>query len=130
MSLLSNQQGRPASVRARPPSGSPKGLSLAGQTILVTGCNSGIGQETCRVLALRGALVLGTARTKEKAAAAFATLPGKAVGYSCELSDPSSVRECRGARILSDMRPQVFQECNEIGCDTGHQHPATRGDLK
>ena len=107
-----------------------EGLSLAGQTILVTGCNSGIGQETCRVLALRGALVLGTARTKEKAAAACATLPGKAVGYSCELSDPSSVRECRGARILSDMRPQVFKECNEIGCDTGHQHPATRGDLK
>jgi NADP-dependent 3-hydroxy acid dehydrogenase YdfG len=47
-----------------------EGLSLAGQTILVTGCNSGIGQETYRVLALRGALVLGTARTKEKAAAA------------------------------------------------------------
>jgi NADPH:quinone reductase-like Zn-dependent oxidoreductase len=38
-----------------------EGLSLAGQTILVTGCNSGIGQEACRVLALRGALVLGTA---------------------------------------------------------------------
>src|SRR5580704_15171172 len=74
-----------------------EGLSLAGQTILVTGCNSGIGQETCRVLALRGALVLGTARTKEKAAAACATLPGKAVGYSCELSDPSSVRQCVAA---------------------------------
>ena len=74
-----------------------EGLSLGGQTILVTGCNSGIGQETCRVLALRGALVLGTARTKEKAAAACATLPGKAVGYSCELSDPSSVRGCVAA---------------------------------
>ena len=107
MSLLSNQQGRPASVRARPPSRSPKGLSLAGQTILVTGCNSGIGQETCRVLALRGALVLGTARTKGE-------------GCGC----------VRDASRLSDMRPQVFQECNEIGCDTGHQHPATRGDLK
>ena len=33
-----------------------EGLSLAGQTILVTGCNSGIGQEACRVLALRGPL--------------------------------------------------------------------------
>jgi WW domain-containing oxidoreductase len=74
-----------------------EGISLAGQTILVTGCNSGIGQEACRVLALRGALVLGTARTKEKAAAACATLPGKAVGYSCELSDPSSVRGCVAA---------------------------------
>jgi len=74
-----------------------EGLSLAGQTILVTGCNSGIGQEACRVLALRRALVLGTARTKEKAAAACATFPGKAIGYSCELSDPSSVRGCVAA---------------------------------
>ncbi len=74
-----------------------QGLSLAGQTILVTGCNSGIGQEACRVLALRGALVLGTARTKEKAAAACATFPGKAIGYACELSDPSSVRGCVAA---------------------------------
>jgi len=74
-----------------------EGLSLAGQTILVTGCNSGIGQEACRVLALRGALVLGTARTKEKAAAACATFPGEAIGYSCELSDPSSVRGCVAA---------------------------------
>src|SRR5579863_7929478 len=74
-----------------------EGLSLVGQTILVTGCNSGIGQETCRVLALRGALVLGTARTKEKAMTACATLPGKAVGYSCELSDPSAVLGCVAA---------------------------------
>ena len=71
-----------------------EGLSLAGQTILVTGCNSGIGQEACRVLALRGALVLGTARTKEKAAAACANLPGKAVGCPCELSD---LLRCEGA---------------------------------
>jgi NAD(P)-dependent dehydrogenase (short-subunit alcohol dehydrogenase family) len=63
----------------------------------VTGCNSGIGQEACRVLALRGALVLGTARNREKAAAACATFPGKAIGYGCELSDPSSLRGCAAA---------------------------------
>jgi len=74
-----------------------EGLSLAGQMILVTGCNSGIGREACRVLALRGALVLGTARSKEKAAAACATFPGKAIGYACDLSDPSSVRGCVAA---------------------------------
>ena len=72
-----------------------EGLSLAGKTILVTGCNSGLGQEACRVLALRGATVLGTARTIEKATAACAAVPGgKAIGYACELSDPSSVRGC------------------------------------
>ena len=74
-----------------------QGLSLAGRTILVTGCNSGIGQEACRVLALRGALVLGTARTQQKAAAACAAFPGQAIGYACKLSDPASVRGCVAA---------------------------------
>jgi NAD(P)-dependent dehydrogenase (short-subunit alcohol dehydrogenase family) len=73
------------------------GLSLTGKTILVTGCNSGLGQEACRVFALRGALVLGTARTKEKATRACAAFPGKAIGYACELSDPASVRGCVAA---------------------------------
>jgi len=69
-----------------------EGISLAGKTILVTGCNSGLGEEACRVLALRGALVLGTARTQEKADAACKALPGKGKGYACELSDPKSIR--------------------------------------
>ncbi|HZY05925.1 MAG TPA: hypothetical protein VFF02_20730, partial [Anaeromyxobacteraceae bacterium] len=46
------------------------GLSLRGKTVLVTGCNSGLGQEAMRVLALRGARVVGTARTLDKARAA------------------------------------------------------------
>lgn len=73
-----------------------EGISLVGKTILVTGCNSGLGQEASRVLVLRGAHVLGTARTAEKAKAACAgfTGPGKATGYACELADPSSVRAC------------------------------------
>ena len=81
-----------------------QGLSLAGRTILVTGCNSGIGQEACRVLALRGALVLGTARTQQKAAAACAAFPGQAIGYVCELSDPASVRGCVAALKASGHR--------------------------
>jgi WW domain-containing oxidoreductase len=66
------------------------GLSLAGKTILVTGCNSGLGQETARVLALRGA------RTAEKATAALQAFPG-AQGFACELAEPSSVRAAVGA---------------------------------
>jgi WW domain-containing oxidoreductase len=70
------------------------GLDLSGKTILVTGCNSGIGTETVRVLAMRGAHVLATARTVEKARAACAMFPGKTTGLACELSDPASVRAC------------------------------------
>lgn len=70
------------------------GLSLAGKTILVTGCNSGLGLETARVLALRGAHVIGTARTAEKAREALGRLDGKTTGLACELADPVSVRAC------------------------------------
>ncbi len=70
------------------------GVSLEGKTVLVTGCNSGLGQEAMRVLALRGARVVGTARTLEKAKAATDAINGKTVPIACELSDPASVRAC------------------------------------
>lgn len=68
------------------------GLSLAGKTILITGCNSGLGFEAMRVLTKRGAHVIGLARTKEKADAAGKGMAGKVTGVACELSDPKSVR--------------------------------------
>lgn len=71
-----------------------EGLSLAGKTILVTGCNSGLGFEAMRVLALRGAHVIGAARTEEKAKTAGAAIIGTTTGLACELSDPGSVRSC------------------------------------
>ena len=70
------------------------GLSLASKTIVVTGCNSGLGLETARVLSMRGARIFGTARTSEKAATALATLQGDTTGFACELADPTSVRAC------------------------------------
>ena len=71
------------------------GISLSGKTILITGCNSGLGKESMRVLALRGAKILGAARTLEKANDACREAGGAASkGYACELSDPSSVRAC------------------------------------
>ena len=71
-----------------------EGLALAGKTVLVTGCNSGLGQEAMRVLALRGARVLGTARTLAKAQEACSALGPQAVPLECELADPKSVRGC------------------------------------
>lgn len=69
-----------------------EGLDLSGRTYLVTGCNSGLGLETMRVLALRGARVVGAARTKAKATAACETIDGDTLALACELSDPASVR--------------------------------------
>jgi WW domain-containing oxidoreductase len=71
-----------------------EGLSLEGKTMLVTGCNSGLGFEAMRVLALRGARVVGTARSIEKAKEACAKVKGSTIPIACELSDPSSVRAC------------------------------------
>lgn len=70
------------------------GIDLKGKTILITGCNSGLGQETARVLALRGARIIGTSRTAEKAQNALAHFGSIHKGYACELSDPKSVRAC------------------------------------
>jgi NAD(P)-dependent dehydrogenase (short-subunit alcohol dehydrogenase family) len=44
-----------------------EGVDLSGKNALVTGANTGIGQETARVLALRGAHVIMACRNLEKA---------------------------------------------------------------
>ncbi len=74
-----------------------EGLALTGKTFLITGCNSGLGLETMRALTARGARVIGTARTVEKAAAAGREVGGEVVPLACELSDPTSVRACVAA---------------------------------
>jgi WW domain-containing oxidoreductase len=71
-----------------------RALSLQGRTILVTGCASGIGFETARVLGLRGASVIGTARSEERAANVARVISAQATGVACDLSDPASIRAC------------------------------------
>jgi NAD(P)-dependent dehydrogenase (short-subunit alcohol dehydrogenase family) len=71
-----------------------QGIALKGRDILVTGSTSGLGLETVRVLAQRGARVFATGRTKEKANAARERVPGVIVPVECELSNPASVRGC------------------------------------
>ena len=63
------------------------GMDLTGMTALVTGCNSGLGYETMRVLALRGAHVIGAARTMEKAEKACASVEGQTSPLVVELTD-------------------------------------------
>lgn len=70
------------------------GLDLTGKTILLTGCNSGLGEETMRALASKGARIVAAARTTEKAEKACASMTGEQLPVACELSEPKSVRAC------------------------------------
>jgi NAD(P)-dependent dehydrogenase (short-subunit alcohol dehydrogenase family) len=81
------------------------GLNLTGKTAVVTGCNSGIGFETMRVLALRGAHVIGTARTLDKGKEACSNVSGKTTPVALELTDFDSVVAC--ANTIRDMRINI-----------------------
>jgi WW domain-containing oxidoreductase len=70
------------------------GLNLRGKRILLTGCNSGIGYESMRVLAGAGATVVGAARSLEKARSACDSVQGETLPVACELAEPASVLEC------------------------------------
>lgn len=87
------------------------GLDLRGRTVLVTGCNSGLGYETMRVLALRGATVLGTARTMRKGRDACGSVRGDARPLELELSNFASVAACADA-VAALGRPLDALICN------------------
>ncbi len=75
------------------------GIDLRGKTALVTGATSGLGFETARVLGLRGAHVILTGRTRDKAAAAIAQLQALGVRatltpVALELTDFASAAAC------------------------------------
>ncbi len=83
------------------------GIDLSGKTVLITGANSGLGAETARVLAMRGAYVIALARTQDKADVAAAALPN-ATGVACELSELSSVSECVQLVVALDRKIDIL----------------------
>jgi NAD(P)-dependent dehydrogenase (short-subunit alcohol dehydrogenase family) len=89
---------------------------LSGKTVLITGCNSGLGYESMRSLVARGAHVYGAARTLAKAEQACNSVlssygnstslkpingstskQGTATPLVCELTDMESVVACADA---------------------------------
>jgi WW domain-containing oxidoreductase len=83
-------------------------MDLSGKTILITGCNSGLGFETMRVLAGRGATIIGAARTLEKAREAGAKVDGQVIPAACELSDLGKVAACANEIQAMQMPIDVF----------------------
>jgi NAD(P)-dependent dehydrogenase (short-subunit alcohol dehydrogenase family) len=88
-----------------------QGIDLTGKLAVVTGCTSGIGFETLRVLALRGAHVVGTSRSLERAQAACAKVRGVTSPLQLELSDPESIIACANA-VRSINLPLDILVCN------------------
>jgi NAD(P)-dependent dehydrogenase (short-subunit alcohol dehydrogenase family) len=88
-----------------------EGIDLSGKLAVVTGCTSGIGFETMRVLAMRGAHVVGTSRSPEKAEAACLRVDGLTTPVQLELSDFDSVVSCAEA-IRSLRTPVDILVCN------------------
>lgn len=85
-----------------------EGFDLEGKVALVTGCNSGLGYETLRVLALRGVHVLGTGRTLEKASRACASVQGKATPLALELTDFQSAVDCAAQVARLGLPPDML----------------------
>ncbi len=69
-------------------------LDLTGKNIVITGANAGLGLETAKAMAAKGAHIIALARTIEKGTAACAEIGHGATAVVCELSDPASIRAC------------------------------------
>lgn len=88
-----------------------EGVDLSGKTALITWVNSGLGFESMRVLAARGAHVIGAARTLDKAQKACSQVSGSTTPVACELSDLDSVVAC-AETVLAMNRPIDILMCN------------------
>lgn len=88
-----------------------EGIDLTGKIAVVTGCTSGIGFETMRVLAKRGCYVIGTGRSLASAQQACSKVVGVTTPLQLELSDFDSVAACADA-IRSLNSPIDMLICN------------------
>lgn len=102
------------------------GIELGGRRVLVTGASSGIGEETARALAARGAQVLLTARDVAKGEAVAASIrkrtgnPRVAV-EPVELGSLASIRAC-AARVLArwDVLHVLVNNAGVMACPFAH----------
>ena len=86
-------------------------FDLTGKVAVVTGCTSGIGRETMRVLASRGAYVIGSSRSLERAEKACRSVTGVTSPVAMELGDLASVVKC-AETIRSMNKPIDMLICN------------------
>ena len=93
-------------------------LDLSGETIVVTGVSAGLGVETARVLASRGARIVSIVRNRTKGEQAATqirdSLPGAEIELvELDLSDLESVR--RGGDQIASRFPKIDRLINNAG---------------
>jgi retinol dehydrogenase-12 len=96
---------------------------LAGRNFLVTGANTGIGKETARALAQRGARVTLAGRSEDKTRAAMADIAATAPGADLEylrldLANLAAVRDAAAEFLARDEPLDVL--VNNAGLAGGH----------
>jgi len=101
-------------LAAAPELYAPKAGSLTGETILITGANTGLGLESAKRLAGGGAKIVVTARTKDKVASTIADVraatgapASQVLGGELDLASLESVKSLptRLASVLGDAAP-------------------------
>jgi NAD(P)-dependent dehydrogenase (short-subunit alcohol dehydrogenase family) len=102
------------------------GVDLDGKVAVVTGCTSGIGYETMRVLAKRGAYVLGTSRSLERAEEACNGVTGHTSPLQLDLGNFESVVRCADT-LLQLQLPIDILVCNAGYRGGGNERQLSNG---
>jgi NAD(P)-dependent dehydrogenase (short-subunit alcohol dehydrogenase family) len=105
------------------------GIDLNGKVAVVTGCTSGIGLETMRVLASRGAHVIGSSRSLERATAACKSVVGVTSPVALDLGDFESVVSC-AEKIRAMKSPIDMLICNAGYLGGGNERELINGTEK
>ena len=103
-----------------------EGMNLSGKRVLVTGVSAGLGVETARALASRGAEVVGAARDLSKAqnatqqVRAQAALGGSLTIIQLDLASLASVRRCADG-LLTAGKPfdLIIANAGVMACPKG-----------
>jgi NAD(P)-dependent dehydrogenase (short-subunit alcohol dehydrogenase family) len=103
-----------------------RGVSLSGKRVLVTGVSAGLGVETARALAARGAQVVGAARDLSKAQLATeqvraqATTGGSLHLVQLDLASLDNVRLCAD-RLMTEGKPfdLIIANAGVMACPKG-----------
>ena len=103
-----------------------EGVDLGGKRVLVTGASAGLGVETARALAARGARVVGAVRDLDKARAATAAVREQAANgggldlVELDLASLASVRKCADALVAAgDPFDLVIANAGVMACPKG-----------